>query len=116
MSLSPILLQAAPAAQATGPIAIFMNFLPMVAILVVFYFLLLRPQQQRAKAHQEMVSALKKGDEVVTSGGFIGKVKNVQDNEISVEIAPNVVAKVLRHTIQEVRGPHIIPPANDTKK
>lgn len=116
MSLSPILLQAAPAAQATGPIAIFMNILPMVAILVVFYFLLLRPQQQRMKAHQSMVSALKKGDEVITAGGFIGKVKGVQDNEISVEIAPNVVVKVLRHTIQEVRGPQIIPPANDAKK
>lgn len=116
MSLSPILLQAAQTAQATGPIALFMNFLPMVAILIVFYFLLLRPQQQRMKAHQAMVSALKKGDEIVTSGGFMGKVKSVQENDVSVEIAPNVVVKVLRQAIQDVRGPHIIPPANDTKK
>ncbi len=116
MSLLPaiatmnVLAQAAPAA--TGPSDILMNFLPIIAVMVVFYFLLIRPQQQRVKQHQKMLSELKKGDTVVTSGGFIGKVKILGDVDVSVEIAPNVVVKVVRGTISEVRTET---PANDVK-
>lgn len=115
MFSTPIIAQAASAAAAapSGPVGIIMNLLPMVAILVVFYFLLIRPQQQRMKAHQEMVSALKKGDTVVAAGGLIGKVKSLSDTEVTVEIAPNVAIKVVRGAISEVRGPTIIPPANN---
>lgn len=116
MFSTPAYAQAAGAAgAANSPIALIMNLLPMLAILVVFYFLLIRPQQQRLKAHQEMVAKLQKGDTVVTSGGMIGKVKSLTDTEVSVELAPNMVVKVVRHTITEVRGPQIIPPSNDVK-
>lgn len=111
MIIPAMIAQAAPAAS-TGPIALIMNLLPMVAILAVFYFLLLRPQQQRMKEHRTMLETLKKGDEVVTSGGIIGKVKNIADNEVSVDIAPNVTIKVVKSTITEVRSNK---PANDPK-
>lgn len=106
-----VLAQAA-APAAAGPSDILMNFLPIIAVMVVFYFLLIRPQQQRLKQHQKILSELKKGDTVVTSGGFIGKVKALGDVDVSVEIAPNVVVKVVRATISEVRNET---PANDVK-
>jgi preprotein translocase subunit YajC len=81
----------------------------------VFYFLLIRPQQQARKRHMEMVAALKKNDIVVTSGGMIGKVKSVADDEVRVELAPNVDVRVLRHTIAEVRSKTEPTPANDSK-
>jgi preprotein translocase subunit YajC len=103
------------AATKQGPLEIIMGLLPMVAIMVVFYFLLLRPQQQRMKAHQQMLSELKKGDTVVAAGGLIGKVKTISEQEVSIELAPNLVVKVVRSAIAEVRGPQILPPANDAK-
>lgn len=116
MFSTPAYAQAAGAAAVpTGPVSIIMNLLPMLAILVVFYFLLIRPQQQRMKAHQEMVNNLKKGDTVVAAGGLIGKVKSVNEADVSIELAPNMVVKVVRSAISEVRGPQIIPPANDAK-
>ena len=81
-----------------------MQFAPLVLIFVVFYFLLLRPQQQRAKAHREMVTNIRRGDTVVTSGGIIGKVTKVRDdNEIEVEIADNTRVRVVKGTVSEVR-------------
>ena len=110
MSFLPVLAQAAPAGG--SPNDLIASLLPMVLIMVVFYFLLIRPQQQRMKQHRQMVSELKKGDAIVTSGGFIGKVKGLTDEDVSVEIAPNVVVKVVRSTISEVRN---VEPANDAK-
>jgi preprotein translocase subunit YajC len=81
----------------------------------VFYFLLIRPQQQARKRHMEMIAALKKNDHVVTAGGLVGKVTSVQDDEVRVELAPNVVVRVLRHTIAEVRSKTEPAPANDSK-
>jgi preprotein translocase subunit YajC len=79
------------------------SLLPLVLIFVVFYFLLIRPQQKKMKAHRSMVEALKRGDRVATGGGLLGTVtKVVGDNEVQVEIAEGVRVKVLRHTIQEV--------------
>lgn len=94
---------------------IVMQILPLVLIMVVFYFLLIRPQQKIRKQHADMVAALKKGDVIVTSGGMIGKVKSVADDEVRVELAPNVEVRVVRHTISEVRSKTDPAPANDTK-
>ena len=89
--------------------------IPYALIFIVFYFLLIRPQQQARKRHMEMVTNLKKNDIVVTSGGMIGKVKSVADDEVRVELAPNVDVRVLRHTIAEVRSKTDPAPANDAK-
>ena len=93
------------AAPAGGPIDLFGMILPLVAIMGVFYFLLIRPQQKKMKEHQEMLKKVSKGDTVVTSGGFIGKVvKVVDDNELQVEIGENVKVRVLRSGIADVRA------------
>ncbi len=79
------------------------QLLPLVLIFVVFYFLLIRPQQKKMKTHRTMVAALKRGDKVITGGGLVGTVTKVSDgNEVLVEIADGVRVKVMRHTIQEI--------------
>ena len=99
------------------------QFLPLVLIFVVFYFLLIRPQQQKQKEMRQMLGALKRGDKVVTGGGILGVVqrvpmtttkegKQVESNEIEVEIAPNLKVTVLRETITSVIRPQA---ANDAK-
>ena len=90
--------QAAGAAQ-PNPL---MQMLPLVLIFVVFYFLLIRPQTNRAKEHRAMVAALAVGDEVVTGGGLLGKVTEVSDQFLTVEIADGVAVKIQRHTVQSV--------------
>jgi preprotein translocase subunit YajC len=80
-------------------------FLPLVLIFVVFYFLMIRPQQKRAKQHKAMIGAVRRGDTVVTAGGIIGRVsKVVDDNEMMVEIAEGVRVRVARATVTEVRA------------
>jgi preprotein translocase subunit YajC len=80
-----------------------MQFLPLVLIFVVFYFLLIRPQQKRAKDHKTMLSALRRGDRVVTGGGIIGTVaKVIGDDEVTVDIAEGTRVRVLRSTITTV--------------
>jgi preprotein translocase subunit YajC len=79
--------------------------LPLVLIMAVFYFLLIRPQQRKMKEHQEMLKKVGKGDTIVTSGGLIGKVvKVVDDNELQVEVGENVKVRVLRSGVADVRG------------
>jgi preprotein translocase subunit YajC len=80
------------------------SLLPLVLIFVVFYFLLIRPQQKKMKVHREMVASLKRGDKVVTSGGIIGSVVKVEDGELLVEIAKDVRVRVVRGTISDVLG------------
>ena len=90
---------AAPSSGGFDPI----QFLPMVLIFGVMYFLLIRPQQKKAKEHQATIAALRKGDRVVTSGGIIGVVHKVDsDAEVTVEIADNVNVRVLRATIASI--------------
>ena len=96
-------------AQGTGITGIFDNqsaliqFLPLVLIFVVFYFLLIRPQQRKAKDHKAMLEALRRGDRVVTGGGIIGTVARVQNpEEVTVDIADGVRVRVLRSTISSV--------------
>lgn len=81
----------------------FGSFVPLILIFAIMYFLLIRPQQQKMKQHRAMVEALRRGDQVVTQGGMIGKVTKVKDDgEVEVEIASGVSVRVLRHTIAEV--------------
>jgi len=88
---------AAPAAGAQDPI---MGLLPFVIIFVLFYFMLIRPQMKRAKEQKKMIDALQKGDEVITTGGVLGKITKVSDQYISLEIADNVVIQVQKATVQ----------------
>ena len=88
--------QAAGAPQQGG----LMSLLPLIAIFVVFYFLLIRPQQKRAKEHKKMTEALAKGDEVITTGGTLGKITDVGESFVTVEIAQGVETKVQRSAVQ----------------
>lgn len=99
MFISPAYAQAAGA----GGADMFTSFLPIILIFVVFYFLLIRPQQKKVKQHREMVSALRRGDKIVTAGGLIGTVtKIISDTEAQVELAEGVRVRVVRTTIQDV--------------
>lgn len=86
-------------AQAGPPAGGLQGLLPLLLILAVFYFLLVRPQQQRAKEHQKLVDGLKKNDRVVTNGGLHGRVIEVRDDEVVLEIAPNVQVRYDRAQI-----------------
>jgi preprotein translocase subunit YajC len=77
-----------------------LGLLPLILMFVLLYFLLMRPQMKRAKEHRQMVAGLQKGDEVVTSGGTLGKITNVGDSYVKVEIAPSVEVTVQRPSIQ----------------
>ncbi|MDZ4318202.1 MAG: preprotein translocase subunit YajC [Phenylobacterium sp.] len=92
-----------------------LQFLPLILLVVLFYFLRLRPQQRRMKAHQQMVADLKRGDSVVLSSGLLGKVVRVEDKEVGLEIATGVTVKVVRTMIAEVRVRGEPAPANDSK-
>ncbi len=94
-----VIAQAAPAAGAPNPL---MTFLPLLLLFGVFYFLMIRPQMKRQKEHRAMVSALAKGDEVVTNGGLAGRVDEVGESFVSLEIAPNVKIKVQKGAVSQV--------------
>ncbi len=91
--------QAAPAQQEPGLLG---ALLPFIILFVVFYFLLIRPQSKRAKEHRKMVSELAKGDEIVTNGGLLGKITEVGENFIEVELTENTRVKVQRQMIASV--------------
>jgi preprotein translocase subunit YajC len=93
------------AASATGAPGILESMLPLVLIFVIFYFMLIRPQQKRLKAHQALVAALKKGDKVITNGGLIGTVYRVEEKEniVVLEVAPEVRVKITRNSIAEIK-------------
>ncbi len=97
----PILLMAVAADGGILPLLV--NLLPFVAIFVLFYFLLIRPQQKRMKAHQELVSSVKRGDTIVLSSGMIAKVTRVEAEEVMAEIAQGVNVRVVKTMITEVR-------------
>ncbi len=83
----------------------FAQFLPLILIFAIMYFLLIRPQQKKVKEHQSMVAALRRGDEVVTAGGLIGKVTKIKDDhELELEVATGVKVRVIRATIAQVRS------------
>ncbi len=93
-------------AQSAGGVAGGGDFLtaliPWVFIIIIFYFLLIRPQQKRVKQHKEMVGSVAKGDKVVTQGGILGKVTKVAEDEVTVEIAKDVKIQVIKSTLSDV--------------
>ncbi len=98
--LTPLVIaQAAPGGGTLG------FLVPMLLMMVIFYFLLIRPQQQRAKEHAALVNNVRKGDTVVTSGGFVGKVTKASDtsDEIEVELSESMKVRVLKSTLSDVR-------------
>ena len=81
----------------------FAQFIPLILIFVIFYFFLIRPQQKKAKEHKLMVAALKRGDEVITSGGIVGKIERVLgDDRVDIQISENVTVQVVQSTIQNL--------------
>ena len=86
---------------------------PLVLIFVVFYFLLIRPQQKKMKAHKAKIDAVKKGDQVVTGGGLVGKVVRVDDIYADVELAPGMKVKAVKATLTDVMDATTAEPAND---
>lgn len=106
-----ILAQLAAAAPAGAPPA-WMTYLPFVAMAAIFWFLILRPQMKQQKEHRTKIAAVKKGDQVLTGGGFVGKVTKIDDQYAEIEIAPNVRVKAVKSTIADVISPTGAP-AND---
>ena len=117
MFATPAMAQTAAAAPAPtgGPQDLLIQIFPILILLVLFYFLLIRPQQKRAKEHQALIAGIKRGDTVVMSNGMIGKVARVEDTEIGVEIATGVTVKVIKAMISDVRTRGEPAAANDTK-
>ena len=107
-----MMMQAAPAGQPNGTVQMLLGLAPWLLIFVIFYVLMIRPQQQRVKQHQAEIAAVKKGDEVITGGGIRGRVTKVSDDEVEVEIAQNVRIRVVKSTITAVLSP-TTNPAND---
>ncbi|UTW54226.1 preprotein translocase subunit YajC [Kordiimonas sp. SCSIO 12610] len=102
MFSSPVYAQAAGAAPAGGGL---IDFLPIVLIVVVFWFLIIRPQSKKMKEHREMVNNVRRGDTVVTNGGLVGKVAKVKEdsNELEIDIAEGVRVKVIKSMLSDVR-------------
>ena len=104
------------AQTAGGPASgsgILVQMAPLVLIFVVFYFLLIRPQQKRMKAHKAKIDAVKKGDQVITGGGLLGKVTRVDEIYAEVEIAPGMKVKAVKSPLTDVLDPTTAKPAND---
>lgn len=114
MTSQPILMmmQAGPSGGSGGTVGLVMGIAPWLLIFVIFYLLMIRPQQQRVKQHQATIAAVKKGDEIVTGGGVRGRVTKVSDDEVEVEIAQGVRVRVIKSTISHVLTPSG-KPAND---
>lgn len=106
------MIQATPSGSAAGASSLLIGILPWVLIFVIFYILMIRPQQRRVKEHQATIAAVKKGDEVVTNGGHIGKVTKVGEHELEVEFAAGHRHRVVKSMLTEVR-PSGSKPAND---
>ena len=112
MLISPAHAQAAGDAATSGGLAGFLGLAPLFLVFIVFYFLMIRPQQRRMKQLQASVAAVKRGDSVITAGGLVGKVTKVEDAFVEVEIAPNTRVRVVKATLAEIT-PLGGKPAND---
>lgn len=104
---------AAPAPKGPGPLE---TFFPFVLMLVVMYFLIIRPQQRKAKDHAQLLNNLKPGDEVVTSGGIIGKVRSVAETFVTLEVSSNTTIKVLKSNVSAMTKPPASAPAATASK
>ena len=112
MSTSPLLMTASAAAEPSGAMGFFLQFFPLLLIFLIFYMLMIRPQQKRLKEHQATIAAVKKGDDVITGGGIRGRVTKVTDDEVEVEIATGTRVKIVKSTLSHVVRPNT-KPAND---
>lgn len=112
MFATPAFAATSDAAAGSG-FASFLSLAPLLLVFIVFYFLMIRPQQRRMKMLQAAVEAVKKGDSVVTAGGIVGKVVKVEDRFVEVEIAPTVKVRVVKATLTDVTAPGTAKPAND---
>ena len=112
MFSSPAFAATGDPAASGGMASFFVQIFPLLMIFVIFYFLLIRPQQRRVKQHQAMVGAVKPRDTAITSGGLIGKVTKVDENEVEMEIATGVKVRVVKSMLSDIR-PHGAKPAND---
>ena len=109
--ISSLLLAAA--AAPSGGASFFIQTIPLVLVFVIFYFLMIRPQQRRMKEHQAQIMAVNKNDRVVTGGGLIGKVTKVTDTEVEVELAQGIRVMAVKSTLTQVVDPKSAKPAND---
>ena len=112
MFSSPAYASTGAQAASGGAAAFLVQFAPLLLIFVIFYFLLIRPQSRRMKQHRDMIGAVKRNDTAVTTGGLIGKVTKVDDNEVEIEIAQGVRVRVIKTMLSDVR-PHGAKAAND---
>ncbi len=114
MFSTPAFAQAAGTAG-SGTQGLLMQIVPLILLFVIFWFLIIRPQQQRAKQHRAMIDSVKKGDDVVTGGGLVGRVLKVTDNELEIELSPTVKVRAVKGTLQSVTPRGAATPANDAK-
>jgi preprotein translocase subunit YajC len=112
MFISPAYAQTAGAAT-SGSTAFLIQMAPLVLIFIIFYFLMIRPQQTAMKTHKAKIAAVKKGDSVVTGGGLVGKVTRVDDEQVEIEIATGVKVKAIKGTLTDVMPLGGTKPAND---
>jgi preprotein translocase subunit YajC len=101
---SPAYAQAGGQAAGSSGAAFFIQMVPLLAIFVIFWFLLIRPQQKRMKEHQAKITAVKKGDTVVTGGGLVGKVTKVEDQHVEIELGPQVRVRAVKATLSDVQS------------
>ena len=101
------------AAASAGAPPAWMQFLPFVGMILIFWFLIIRPQMKQQKAHQQKIAGLKRGDEVVTAGGLVGKVTKIDENYAELEISKGVKVRAVKSTIGDVISPTAAAPAND---
>jgi preprotein translocase subunit YajC len=92
----------APSGTGGSPSSGIVSMIPLIAMFAIFYFLLIRPQQKRTKDHKAMIEAIKRGDDVVTSGGIHGKVTGVTDDVLTLEVAPNVKIRVQKQAVASI--------------
>lgn len=116
MLLTPMIFQQAATDAAGGGGSLISTLMLPVAMIAIFYFLLIRPQQKRQKQHRDMLGALKKGDMVATSGGILGKIVKLSDDEVTLDTGEGGKLRLLRSSVIDVRNPGPPPPANDSKE
>lgn len=115
MLISPAFAQASSATSggASGNAAFLIQVLPLILIFAVFWFLIIRPQSKRMKDHKAKIDAVKRGDQVVTGGGLVGKVVKVDDSYAEIELAPGMRVRAVKSTLTDVVDPAQSNPAND---
>lgn len=113
MFITPAFAQTTAAAGSGGSAAFMVQVLPLLLIFVVFYFLIIRPQNKRMKDHKAKIEAVKKGDQVITGGGLVGKVVKVDDAFVEIELGQGVKVRAVKSTLTDIIDPTTAKPAND---